>query len=90
MRRLAADKGWKLDRPALFDQNVILIDALMAPTRLYVKPVLELLRGANGASIHAMAHITGGGITENIIRVIPDGLAIDIDAASLQLPAVFQ
>ncbi len=65
-------------------------DALMAPTRLYVKPVLELLRGPNGADIHAMAHITGGGLTENIIRVIPDGLGVDIDAASLQLPAVFQ
>jgi phosphoribosylformylglycinamidine cyclo-ligase len=37
VRRLAADKGWKLDRPAVFDQDVILIDALMAPTRIYVK-----------------------------------------------------
>ena len=65
-------------------------DALMAPTRLYVKPVLELLSGANGKDIHAMAHITGGGLTENIIRVIPEGLGVDIDAASIQLPAVFQ
>ena len=65
-------------------------DALMAPTRLYVKPVLELLSGANGKDIHAMAHITGGGLTENIIRVSPDGLGVDIDAASIQLPAVFQ
>ena len=65
-------------------------DALMAPTRLYVKPVLELLSGANGKDIHAMAHITGGGLTENIIRVIPDGLGVDIVASSIQLPAVFQ
>ena len=87
IRRILA----RTDIPMGYDLGgVSLEDALMAPTRLYVKPVLELLRGANGASIHAMAHITGGGITENIIRVIPDGLAIDIDAASLQLPAVFQ
>ncbi len=65
-------------------------DALMAPTRLYVKPVLALLGGAHGAAIHAMAHITGGGITENIIRVIPDGLGLDIQASAIELPVVFQ
>ena len=62
----------------------------MAPTRLYVKPVLELLGGAHGEAIHAMAHITGGGLTENIIRVIPDGLGLSIDASSWPLPPVFQ
>ena len=67
-----------------------LIDALMAPTALYVKPNLELLRGNDGAHrIHAMAHITGGGLTENIIRVIPDGLALDIAASAIVLPPVF-
>ena len=70
--------------------GVRLADALMAPTRLYVKPVLELLRGNHGAAIHAMAHITGGGLTENIIRVVPEGLGLDIDASSWPLPAVFQ
>lgn len=65
-----------------------LVDALMAPTRLYVKPVLSLL-GSNRADIHGMAHITGGGLTENIIRVVPDGLGLDIDAAALTLPPVF-
>nr|WP_229659212.1 phosphoribosylformylglycinamidine cyclo-ligase [Luteimonas terricola] len=69
--------------------GVRLEDALMAPTALYVKPVLELLRGAEGGSIHAMAHITGGGLTENIIRVVPDGLALDIDAGAWAMPAVF-
>ncbi|MGQ7474009.1 AIR synthase-related protein, partial [Streptococcus suis] len=43
VRRLAADKGWKLARPALFDADVLLIDALMAPTRIYVKSLLPLL-----------------------------------------------
>src|SRR3546814_5375564 len=62
----------------------------MAPTVLYVKPVLELLRGEHGASIHAMAHITGGGLNENIIRVVPDGLGLDIEASPHVLPPVFE
>src|SRR5690606_40951339 len=61
----------------------------MAPTRLYVRPVLELLRGSLGPDIHGMAHITGGGLTENIIRVVPDGLGLDIDASAWPLPPVF-
>jgi phosphoribosylformylglycinamidine cyclo-ligase len=74
-------------RPGDIDLGgVTLIDALMAPTALYVKPILELL-GLH--ELHAMAHITGGGLTENIIRVIPDGLALDIDATAIVLPPVF-
>ena len=69
--------------------GVRLDDALMAPTALYVKPVLELLRGDEGGSIHAMAHITGGGLTENIIRVVPDGLGLDVDASAWTMPPVF-
>ena len=69
--------------------GVPLLDALMAPTRLYVKPVLGLLRGDQGDSIHAMAHITGGGLSENIIRVVPEGLGVEIDATALVLPPVF-
>ncbi len=83
VRRLAADKGWNLDRPALFDQNIKLIDALMAPTKIYVKSLLPLVR--NG-KIHAMAHITGGGLLENIPRVLPDNLHAHVDADSWQQP----
>ncbi len=83
VRRLAADKGWKLDRPALFDQNVMLIDALMAPTRIYVKSLLPLVRTG---SIHAMAHITGGGLLENIPRVLPAGLHAHVDADAWEQP----
>ena len=54
--------------------GISLADALLAPTRVYVKPVLELLRG--GAPVHALAHITGGGITENLNRALP----ADVDA----------
>jgi len=77
-------------RPADLDVGgVALADALMAPTRLYVKPVLGLLRGTDGPGIHAMAHVTGGGLTENIIRVVPAGMGLDIEASSLALPPVF-
>jgi phosphoribosylformylglycinamidine cyclo-ligase len=74
-------------RPADLDLGgVKLVDALMAPTALYVKPVLDLLAKHD---LHAMAHITGGGLTENIIRVIPSGLGLDIDASAIVLPPVF-
>ena len=83
VRRLAADKGWKLDRPALFDQETLLIEALIAPTRIYVKSLLPL---AQEGLIHAMAHITGGGLLKNIPRVLPDGLHAAIDADSWPQP----
>ena len=74
-------------RPADLDVGgVKLADALMAPTTLYVKPILELLQAHD---LHGMAHITGGGLTENIIRVIPEGLGLDIDASAWTLPPVF-
>lgn len=66
--------------------EVTLADALMAPTTIYVKPILDLL---NRFNIHAMAHITGGGLKENIIRVVPEGLGLSIDASAIKLPAIF-
>lgn len=83
VRRLAADKGWKLNRPALFDQEVLLIDALMAPTKIYIKSLLPLVRSGK---VHAMAHITGGGLLENIPRVLPDGLRAVVDADAWDQP----
>jgi phosphoribosylaminoimidazole synthetase len=83
VRRLAADKGWKLDRPSLFDPDVLLIEALLAPTRIYVKSLLPLVRGGR---IAALAHITGGGLLENIPRVLPDGLRARVDADAWAQP----
>jgi phosphoribosylformylglycinamidine cyclo-ligase len=74
--------------------GVKLADALMAPTTIYVKPMLELLRVPGPESrepmVHGMAHITGGGLTENIIRVVPDGLGIALDSTTWKLPPVFE
>ena len=72
--------------PDLMLDGTRLDDALMAPTTIYVKPILALLAAH---APHAMAHITGGGLEENIIRVVPDGLGIEIDASSWTLPPVF-
>src|SRR3546814_18034537 len=66
-----------LDRPALFDQNVLLIDALMAPTRIYVKSLLPLVKSGK---VHALAHITGGGLLENIPRILPKTLHAHVHA----------
>lgn len=83
VRRLAADKGWKLDRPALFDADRLLIDHLIEPTRIYVTSLLPLIRGGK---IHALAHITGGGLLENVPRVLPKGLHARIDADAWEQP----
>ncbi len=83
VRRLAADKGWRLDRPARFDPDRLLIEALIEPTRIYVKSLLPAIRSGR---IHVLAHITGGGLLENVPRVLPEGLHARIDAGAWQQP----
>ena len=75
-----------LEREEL-DDGTPLLDALLEPTRIYVKPLLSLL---DQTRVHAMAHITGGGLPENLPRVLPDGTRARIDITSWQWPAVFR
>ena len=83
VRRLAEDLGWRMNRPALFDQERLLIDTLVEPTRIYVKSLLPLVRAGR---IHALAHITGGGLLENVPRVLPEGLHARINADAWEQP----
>ena len=83
IRKIVARAGDPFD---LDVGGVKLADALMAPTTIYVKPILQLIADS---PVHGMAHITGGGLIENIIRVVPDGLGILLDSKTWELPAVF-
>jgi phosphoribosylformylglycinamidine cyclo-ligase len=76
--------GW--DAPSPFGQGT-LGQALLTPTRLYVKQALAAIRAGG---VHGLAHITGGGLTENPPRVLPEGLACEIDLGAWQLPPVFR
>jgi phosphoribosylformylglycinamidine cyclo-ligase len=95
IRRIVERTGAPLD---LDLGGVTLADALMAPTTIYVKPILQLLRRAPPSDpaapheippIHGMAHITGGGLIENIIRVVPAALGVVLDSSRWPSPAIF-
>lgn len=75
--------GWADDAPFA---DGSLGEVLLTPTRLYVQPALAAVRAGG---VHALAHITGGGLTENLPRVLPDDLGADIDLGSWSLPPVF-
>jgi phosphoribosylformylglycinamidine cyclo-ligase len=75
--------GW--DAPCPFGTGT-LGQALLTPTRLYVKPALAAIRAGG---VHALAHITGGGLTENLPRVLPEGLGCQINLSAWKLPPVF-
>ena len=85
VRKIIERSAPELDAP--FDGERSLADCIMAPTRLYVKPLLALMQAIN---VKGMAHITGGGITENVPRVLPANVVADIDATSWQMPKLFR
>jgi phosphoribosylformylglycinamidine cyclo-ligase len=88
VRRVIADAGLKLDAPAPFDSKLSLGDALLEPTKIYVKAALAALKATPG--IKAFAHITGGGLTENVPRVLPDGTAARIALDQVSVLPVFR
>jgi len=87
VRRIVAAAGCDPAGPAPFDPTRRLSEVLLAPTRIYVKPCLAAI-AADG--IRALAHITGGGLVENLPRVIPDGLAARLAGGSWPVPPVFR
>ncbi len=92
VRRLVQGNGLAWDAPAPFEPGSSVAEALLAPTRIYVKPVLaaiEAVGGAHGA-VKALAHITGGGLSENVPRVLPDSVAARIDLSSFTAHPVFK
>ncbi|MBF9050769.1 phosphoribosylformylglycinamidine cyclo-ligase [Roseobacter sp. HKCCD9010] len=76
--------GWDADAPFA---ETSLGAALLTPTRLYVKPALAAIRAGG---VHGLAHITGGGLTENLPRVLPEGAGAEIDLGAWNLPPVFK
>ncbi|HEV7320105.1 MAG TPA: phosphoribosylformylglycinamidine cyclo-ligase [Ensifer sp.] len=86
VRKIVTLSGLAWDAPAPFGEGT-LADLLMTPTRIYVKPLLKVIRETG--SIKAIAHITGGGFPENIPRVLPKHLAAEIDLDAIKAPKVF-
>ncbi|UJQ95203.1 phosphoribosylformylglycinamidine cyclo-ligase [Mariluticola halotolerans] len=87
IRKIVEVSGVAWDAPAPFAPQQTLAQALLTPTRIYVKPLLAALK--DGLAIRAMAHITGGGFIDNIPRVLPDSLSAHIDLNAIAVPKVF-
>jgi phosphoribosylformylglycinamidine cyclo-ligase len=86
VRKVIELSGLGLGSAAPFAPSMSLGEALLTPTQLYVKSALAAIRGGG---VKGLAHITGGGITGNLPRALPDGLDADLDLASWKLPPVF-
>jgi phosphoribosylformylglycinamidine cyclo-ligase len=87
VRRIVADLRLDWQDPAPFAADRTLAQALLTPTRIYVKPILEALRQTEG--IKALVHITGGGFPDNLPRVLPGGIGIVLDLSAFPVPPVF-
>ena len=93
VRKLVERERLAWDAPAPFATGQTVAEALLTPTRIYVKPLLAAIRATGGSgltgAVKGLSHITGGGLSENIPRVMPAGLAAHIDLAAFKAPAVF-
>ncbi|HWK34009.1 MAG TPA: phosphoribosylformylglycinamidine cyclo-ligase [Hyphomicrobium sp.] len=91
VRRLVKESGLAWDAPAPFAPASTLATELLAPTRIYVKPVLAAIEATGGTegAVKALAHITGGGLSENVPRVLPESVAARIDLSAIPAVPVF-
>jgi phosphoribosylformylglycinamidine cyclo-ligase len=87
VRRIVEHSGLAWDAPAPFAAGKTLAQALLEPTRIYVKALLKVLKGGDG--INALCHITGGGFPDNIPRVLPGGVGVRLDLDAIAVPPVF-
>ncbi|GLK80764.1 phosphoribosylformylglycinamidine cyclo-ligase [Methylopila turkensis] len=87
VRRIVARSGLSLEAPAPFEPQKTLGRALLTPTKLYVRPLIAALKATDG--VKALAHITGGGLPDNLPRVLPDGFGAWIDLSVIPVPPVF-
>lgn len=87
VRRVVETAGLDYAKPAPFDPGKSLAEALLAPTRLYVRSCRAAIKAGG---VNALAHITGGGLIDNIPRVLPATLAAELDAKRWELPPVFR
>jgi phosphoribosylformylglycinamidine cyclo-ligase len=87
VRKIVAQEGLDYNAPAPFDATRSLGEALLEPTRIYVKSALQAARSGH---VKAMAHITGGGLLENIPRVLPEGLGVWLSTKTWPVPPVFK
>ncbi len=85
VRRIVEESGLQWETPSPFGAPTLGED-LLTPTRIYVPAVLAALRAGG---VRGLAHITGGGLTENLPRVLPEGLGVEVDLSSWALPPVF-
>lgn len=91
VRKLVSKAKLRWDDPSPFSANQSVAEALLTPTRIYVKAVLDAVAatGGPGAGVKALSHITGGGLSENIPRILPETVAAQVDLAALSQPPVF-
>jgi phosphoribosylformylglycinamidine cyclo-ligase len=87
VRKVVEQSGLRWSDKAPFVSDQTLAEALLTPTRIYVKPILSALRA--GIGIKALAHITGGGFIDNIPRVLPQAISAHVDLGAIEVPAVF-
>jgi phosphoribosylformylglycinamidine cyclo-ligase len=88
VRKIVTTTGLAWTAPAPFAAGQTLAEALLTPTRIYVKTVLDLIRNTGG--IHGLVHITGGGFIDNIPRVLPDGVGVKLNLAQIPVSPVFR